>query len=221
MALDVGPDERAARDDAQAAGDGIVEDVPGDARAYAVTLELWLDDGVREGHPAGLRAVLGVGDQIGTGRHLPASALGVIRDGNVRQRAAPLHARSVSSIAETMAHNDVRSPKSTEAARAAFRIVVPDDERVTVRPMFGSVAAFVGGNMFMGLVKDELFVRVGEADRTKLATLGGRALEIMPGRPMKEYVTLPDWQAAARQDDVRAWSLRALDYALTLPPKKK
>lgn len=85
--------------------------------------------------------------------------------------------------------------------------------------MFGSVAAFVGGNMFMGLVSDELFVRVDQADRDTLGAQGGRALEVMPGRPMKEYVTLPDWQA--RTDDVREWGARALDYALTLPPKKK
>ncbi len=62
-----------------------------------------------------------------------------------------------------MAHDDVRSPKSSPEAREQFRGLVPDDERVTVRPMFGSVAAFVGGNMFMGLVKDELFVRLDEA----------------------------------------------------------
>jgi TfoX/Sxy family transcriptional regulator of competence genes len=118
-----------------------------------------------------------------------------------------------------MAHEQPRSPKSSAAAREQFRPLVPDDERVTVRPMFGSVAAFVGGNMFMGLVHDELYVRVGEAERDELKRDGGRALEVMPGRPMKEYVTLPDWQS--RTDDVRAWGVRALEYALTLPPKKK
>lgn len=118
-----------------------------------------------------------------------------------------------------MAHDDVRSPKSSPAAREQFRGLVPDDERVSVRPMFGSVAAFVGGNMFMGLVKDELFVRLDEAQRAQLRDAGGRALEVMPGRPMKEYVTMPDWQS--REPEARAWGARALVYALTLPPKKK
>lgn len=118
-----------------------------------------------------------------------------------------------------MAHDDARSPKSTPQARDAFRALVPDDERVIVRPMFGSVAAFVGGNMFMGLVADELFVRVAEGDRERLKDDGGRALEVMPGRPMKEYVTLPNWQARAAE--VREWGARALVYGLTLPPKKK
>jgi TfoX/Sxy family transcriptional regulator of competence genes len=116
-------------------------------------------------------------------------------------------------------HGGAKSPKSTEADRAAFRALVPDDERVTVRPMFGSVAAFANTNMFMGLFADELFVRLAVAERAKLAALGGGVLEPMPGRPMKEYVTIPDWQA--RADDVREWAGRALQYALTLPPKKK
>ena len=41
----------------------------------------------------------------------------------------------------------------------------------------------------------------------------------MPGRPMKEYVTLPNWQARPTRSGRGARD--ALDYALTLPPKKK
>lgn len=100
-----------------------------------------------------------------------------------------------------VAHHEARSPKSTDEAKQLFRTLVPDDERVSVRPMFGSVAAFVGGNMFMGLVKDEFYVRLDKQERAELSKLGGRALEVMPGRPMKEYVTLPDWQS--RQDAAR------------------
>jgi len=112
-----------------------------------------------------------------------------------------------------------RSPKSTDEAKALFRELVPADDRASVRPMFGSVAAFVNGNMFMGLVKDELFVRLDEPERNELGTAGGRPLEVMPGRPMREYVTVPDWREQA--DQVRAWGRRALDYTLTLPSKKK
>jgi len=39
-------------------------------------------------------------------------------------------------------HGERPSPKSDEESRTAFRALVPDDERVTVRPMFGTVAAF-------------------------------------------------------------------------------
>ncbi len=84
--------------------------------------------------------------------------------------------------------------------------------------MFGTDAAFTGGNMFMGIVKDEIYFRLDEEARTELQQLGGRHLEVMPGRPMREYVTLPDWQS--RPDLVRKWAAKSLDYALSLPPKK-
>ena len=116
-------------------------------------------------------------------------------------------------------HGKAKSPKSTEEDRAAFRELVPDDERISVKPMFGSVAAFAQTQMFMGLFADELFVRLGELEREELTAQGGGVLEPMPGRPMREYVTIPDWQS--RPDLVREWAARSLEYALTLPPKKK
>jgi TfoX/Sxy family transcriptional regulator of competence genes len=112
-----------------------------------------------------------------------------------------------------------RSAKSSDAGKEAFRAIVPDDARVTVRPMFGSLAAFAGGQMFMCLFADELYLRLGEADRTALLAAGGGPLEPMPGRPMREYAALPGWQApAAAAGD---WTGRALAYALSLGPKKK
>jgi TfoX/Sxy family transcriptional regulator of competence genes len=113
----------------------------------------------------------------------------------------------------------VRSARSNAAAQDAFRALVPDDASVTVRPMFGSVAAFVGGQMFMCLFADALYFRLGEADRTELLSAGGAPLEPMPGRPMREYVAHPDWQS--QPDAARSWAVRSLDYALSLPPKKR
>ncbi len=99
-----------------------------------------------------------------------------------------------------------------------FRTLVPDDERVTVRPMFGSVAAFIEGQMFMCLFADELYVRLSPADREAAAAAGGGPLEPMPGRPMREYVDVPNWRSD--EQTVRRWGAQALEFALTLPPKK-
>ncbi len=85
--------------------------------------------------------------------------------------------------------------------------------------MFGSVAAFIEGQMFMGLFADELFVRLAEDDRKTLMAAGGGPLEPMPGKPMREYVAIAAWHE--KQDLVRTWSAKALAYALSLPPKKK
>ena len=110
------------------------------------------------------------------------------------------------------------SPKATDEDKQLFRALVPDDERVSVRPMFGAVAAFVQGLMFMGLFADELFVRLDESDTAAVTAAGGGPLEPMPGKPMRGYVTVPNWRNDL--DVSRAWGRKALDYTLTLPPKK-
>jgi TfoX/Sxy family transcriptional regulator of competence genes len=116
-------------------------------------------------------------------------------------------------------HSTPKSPKSDAADQTAFRRLLPDDERVTVRPMFGSVAAFANGYMFTGLFGAELFVRLPDEQRVTQINAGWHNLEPMPGKPMREYVVAPgDWRTNA--DEAREWAGRALDYVLGLPPKK-
>jgi len=112
-----------------------------------------------------------------------------------------------------------RSPKSAGDDKTAFRRLVPDDERVTTRPMFGSLAAFANGYMFMGLYATELFVRVPEEQRAARLEAGWHNLEAMPGKPMREYFVIRgDWRISTA--GVREYAGEALDYVLGLPPKK-
>lgn len=111
------------------------------------------------------------------------------------------------------------SPKADDESKALFRTLVPDDQRVTVKPMFGAIAAFANGYMFMGLFAADLFVRLSVDDDATVRKSGGTDLEPMPGKPMKGYVTIPEWRAHA--DEVRAWGQRSLDYTMSLPPKTK
>jgi TfoX/Sxy family transcriptional regulator of competence genes len=118
-----------------------------------------------------------------------------------------------------MTHHGARSPKSDPEAQAMFRRLVPDDERVTTRPMFGSLAAFANGYMFMGLFGPELFVRLPEAEREAQASTGWQNLEPMSGKPMREYLVIPgEWRS--QPELVRSWGSRALDYVMALAPKK-
>jgi hypothetical protein len=114
---------------------------------------------------------------------------------------------------------DMPSPKATDADKALFRALAPDDERCSLRPMFGAIAAFANGYMFMGLFASELFVRLSATDEAQVTAIGGGPLEPLPGKPMRGYITIPGW----RDDEVgvRAWGVKALDYTMTLPPKKK
>lgn len=108
--------------------------------------------------------------------------------------------------------------KAGEDDKAFFREVVPDDDRVEVRAMFGNLAAFVHGNMFMGLFGDRVGLRLGEDDREELRAVDGAGDFGPEGRPMKEYVAVP---VAWREDrtELAAWIDRSLEHTAAMPPK--
>ena len=85
--------------------------------------------------------------------------------------------------------------------------------------MFGQLSAFVNGNMFMGIFGEDVLVRLPEEDREKVLGAGGRVFEPMPGRPMREYVVLPE---AWRDDPKRVARVgsTSLDHADELPPEE-
>jgi TfoX/Sxy family transcriptional regulator of competence genes len=112
-------------------------------------------------------------------------------------------------------------PKPDEASLAYFQSLVPDDPRVKSRPMFGNRAAFVNGNMFLALLGSQVAVRLSEQDRAELLKQRGASpFEPMPGRPMKEYVVLPEaWRKSRTKAE--GWVERSLAWASALPPKRK
>jgi TfoX/Sxy family transcriptional regulator of competence genes len=110
-------------------------------------------------------------------------------------------------------------PRPSAEAKAAFQALVPVHSAVTMRPMFGNLAAFVNGNMFTGLFGEDLYVRVSDEDRQQLLEQGGADFAPMPGRGMKGYVVLPPgW--SGRPEPTRGWIARSLEWAQALPPKE-
>ena len=111
-------------------------------------------------------------------------------------------------------------PRPDTESKAFFESVVPDDPRIQVRPMFGNVAGFVNGNMFIGLFGSDLFVRLSNGDRAELLQEEGASMfEPMKGRPMKEYVMIPkEWRQ--RPDRVKGWVSRSLNWVGEMPEKK-
>lgn len=58
--------------------------------------------------------------------------------------------------------------------------------------MFGYPLAFANDQLFCGLFADAMFVRLAEEDRAALlARPGAVVFSPMMGRPMREYVVLP------------------------------
>jgi TfoX/Sxy family transcriptional regulator of competence genes len=108
-------------------------------------------------------------------------------------------------------------PKPTEDDKAYFRSILPSDPRVEVKPMFGNIAGFVNGNMFVGLFGSDVGVKLADADRERLLAEGGGPFGPVE-RPMGGYVSLP---ASWRADPARgvSWAERALAHVAMLPPK--
>ncbi len=109
-------------------------------------------------------------------------------------------------------------PKPSDADKEVFRSLVPDDPAVEVKPMFGNLAAFVNGNMFMGLFGSQIGLKLDAGDRDELLAEDGAGPFGPEERPMGGYVTMPArWRSS--RDDARPWIERAQAYVASLPPK--
>lgn len=99
--------------------------------------------------------------------------------------------------------------------------VLPDDTAIEKRQMFGYPCAFMNGNMFTGLHQEALIVRLGADDRKRLIDeAGARQFEPMPGRPMREYIALPEPVLNDREKLIEIIRL-AKQFAASLAPKVK
>ena len=93
-------------------------------------------------------------------------------------------------------------------------------KRTSERQMFGGIAFMVAGNMAVGIVGDDLMVRVG-ADLHHDALTRPHVREMdFTGRPSKGMVYVgPDGLRA--DDDLSMWVRLGVAYATSLPPKGK
>ena len=105
-----------------------------------------------------------------------------------------------------------------EGLAERIRTVLDDKPGVTEKKMFGGIAFMLHGKMFVGIVKDDLMVRVGpEQYEQLLAEPGARPMDFT-GRPMRGMVYV-DGSACANGRTLAKWVQRGADYAASLPAK--
>jgi hypothetical protein len=112
----------------------------------------------------------------------------------------------------------MQMPKHTDEAKEHFRSLVRPGPGVEVRPMFGSIGAFVNGNMFAGLFGEDLGVKLDAAGLEELAALPGTKPFGPENRPMGGWLSLP---ADLGDEASAAWVDRAREHISTLPPKAR
>jgi len=89
---------------------------------------------------------------------------------------------------------------------------------VSERRMFGGVGFLIAGNMAVGVIGDELIVRLGpEEGERALSESGVREFDFT-GRPMRGWVFVAP-EATADDDQLEGWVEAGAAYAESLPPK--
>ena len=88
------------------------------------------------------------------------------------------------------------------------------------KTMFGSTCYFTNNNMFAGVHRDHIFLRLSEQDREGVKELFKDTTQFEPieGRPMREYVNL---SPLLYRDDAqfKLWIARSMNYVGSLPRK--
>jgi len=90
------------------------------------------------------------------------------------------------------------------------------------RKMFGCPCYFVNDNMFCGVHEDSIILRLSQDEKKRLLDTYDEVAPFDPmgGRPMREYVTIPD--ALASEPGVLGDLVKSsFTFASSLPPKKK
>ena len=112
----------------------------------------------------------------------------------------------------------MQMPKHTDEDKARFRALVTEAPGVEVKPMFGSLGAFVNGNMFAGLFSPNIGVKLDPEGMAELGALEGSGPFGPEERPMGGYLSLP---ASFSDEQATAWVERAREHVATFPPKVK
>lgn len=89
-------------------------------------------------------------------------------------------------------------------------------KNITEKKMFGGIAFMVGGKMAVGIIGEDLMVRVGPDDHeAALKRAHVRPMDFT-GRPMKGYVYVAP-EGIRTKAQLAKWVDRGLSFARTLP----
>ena len=105
-----------------------------------------------------------------------------------------------------------------EGLAERIRGIVEEDPRIREKKMFGGLAFLVDGRMSVGIIRDELMVRVGpDAYEDALSRPHARPMDFT-GRPMRGFVQVAP---AGFEGDagLSSWVALGIAYAETQPAK--
>ena len=105
-----------------------------------------------------------------------------------------------------------------EALADRVRDLLSARSEVSERRMFGGIAFMVAGNMAVGIVGDDLMVRLDPADAERALSEPHTRPMDFTGKPARNMVFV-DSEGTASDSDLASWVDAGADFATSLPPK--
>jgi hypothetical protein len=105
-----------------------------------------------------------------------------------------------------------------EVLAERVRTVLYPLARAEEKKMFGGLALMVAGNMTVGVIQDDLIVRVGLRNYQAALDRPGTDLFNLTGKPMAGWVMVTP-SGHQTDEDLIYWIQLALEFVRTLPAK--
>jgi|SRR5215211_2220407 len=98
------------------------------------------------------------------------------------------------------------------------RDALGDRKGLSERKMFGGIGFMIDGNMAVGVIEDDLIVRLGPEDAEKALEEHDVRPFDFTGRPMRGWIFVGSG-ATTSEEGLASWVDAGADHAATLPPK--
>ena len=105
-----------------------------------------------------------------------------------------------------------------EQIEARIKTAISNWKNTDQKNMFGGVCHLLGGNMFCGVYKDYLILRLGKENADKALALPHVRPFDITGKPMKGWVMVAQ-EGVKKDQELKDWLNKARQFASTLPPK--
>lgn len=89
---------------------------------------------------------------------------------------------------------------------------------VTEKKMFGGIAFMINGNMSVGVLDEEIVLRLGNEGVAEALTEPHTRPMDFTGKPIRSMLFV-EKEGFVSDKDLQAWMQKAITFALTLPPK--
>ncbi len=105
-----------------------------------------------------------------------------------------------------------------EGVAQRVREALSEHKNITEKKMFGGIAFMLSGNMCVGVVKDQLMLRVGPQQYEELLKMKHVKKMDFTGKAMKGFIYLQP-EGFAEDDDLTIWLAKAFSFVSSLPEK--